>query len=73
MDNGYGIYDLYDLGEFDQKGSRPTKWGNREDLQRLLATAEELGVGVYWDTILNHKASADHTERCVAVTVDPKG
>jgi hypothetical protein len=25
--NGYDIYDLYDLGEFDQKGAVPTKWG----------------------------------------------
>lgn len=24
--NGYGIYDLFDLGEFDQKGSVATKW-----------------------------------------------
>ncbi|KAK5004112.1 hypothetical protein LTR28_009332, partial [Elasticomyces elasticus] len=24
--NGYDVYDLYDLGEFDQKGSRATKW-----------------------------------------------
>ena len=22
-DVGYGVYDMYDLGEFDQKGSRP--------------------------------------------------
>ncbi|MCJ1474923.1 hypothetical protein MMC13_003583 [Lambiella insularis] len=70
-DNGYGIYDLYDLGEFHQKGSRTTKWGSREELQQLLAKAEQLGLGVYWDTILNHKASADHVERCIAVKVDP--
>lgn len=24
--NGYGIYDLFDLGEFEQKGSVATKW-----------------------------------------------
>ena len=73
QDNGYGTYDLYDLGEFHQKGSRPTKWGSKEDLLQMLAKAEELGVGIYWDTILNHKASADHTERCLAVKVDPDG
>ena len=72
-DNGYGVYDLYDLGDFHQKGSRPTKWGSKEDLLQMLARAENLNIGIYWDTILNHKASADHTERCMAVKVDPDG
>ena len=31
-DTGYGIYDLYDLGEFDQKGSIRTKYGTKEEL-----------------------------------------
>ena len=26
---GYGVYDLYDLGEFNQKGSIPTKYGTK--------------------------------------------
>ena len=30
-DVGYGVYDLWDLGEFDQKGSVATKYGTRED------------------------------------------
>ena len=28
---GYGVYDLYDLGEFDQKGSVRTKYGFKDD------------------------------------------
>ena len=28
-DTGYGVYDLYDLGEFDQKKTVPTKYGTR--------------------------------------------
>lgn len=71
--NGYDIYDLYDLGEFYQKGSRATKWGTKEELVSLVNKAHELEIGVIWDTVLNHKAAADHTERCVAVKVDPKG
>ncbi|PGH35400.1 alpha-amylase [[Emmonsia] crescens] len=70
--NGYDIYDLYDLGEFYQKGSRATKWGTKEELVSLVNKAHELEIGVIWDTVLNHKAAADHTERCVAVKVDPK-
>ena len=30
-DVGYGVYDLYDLGEFDQKGSIATKYGTKEE------------------------------------------
>lgn len=71
--NGYDIYDLYDLGEFDQKGSVATKWGSKKDLVTLGQAAEELGMGVYWDAVLNHKAGADRKEKCLAVTVDPKG
>ncbi|PLB48256.1 alpha-amylase [Aspergillus steynii IBT 23096] len=70
--NGYDIYDLYDIGEFDQKGSRATKWGTKEELQSLMACAQELSVGVYWDAVLNHKAGADFTEQFAAVKVDPK-
>jgi alpha-amylase len=27
---GYDAYDLYDLGEFDQKGTIPTKYGTKK-------------------------------------------
>ncbi|OAX84201.1 hypothetical protein ACJ72_01433 [Emergomyces africanus] len=70
--NGYDIYDLYDLGEFYQKGSRATKWGTKEELVALANRAHELEIGVIWDTVLNHKTAADHTEKCMAVRVDPK-
>jgi alpha-amylase len=71
--NGYDIYDLYDLGEFDQKGSVETKWGTKEELMRLVHEAKKAGVGIYWDAVLNHKAAADHKERCRVVEVDPNG
>lgn len=71
--NGYDIYDLYDLGEFDQKGSRATKWGSKEELLDLIFFAQDLGIGIYWDAVLNHKAGADYTERFPAVRVDPQG
>lgn len=69
---GYDLYDLYDLGEFQQKGSRATRWGPKEDLQELVRAAQDLGIGIYWDTVLNHKAGADFTERFSAVKVDPE-
>jgi alpha-amylase len=68
--NGYDVYDLYDLGEFDQKGGRATKWGTKEELLSLIAKAKEVGAGMYWDAVLNHKAAADHKEVCRVQEVD---
>ncbi|KAF2117983.1 glycoside hydrolase superfamily [Lophiotrema nucula] len=68
--NGYDIYDLYDLGEFDQKWHKVTKWGSKEDLLALSSKAEQLGVGLIWDTVLSHRAGGDQRERVKAVEVD---
>ena len=58
--NGYDIYDLYDLGEFNQKGEGiSTKWGTKDELVRLVQSASDVGVGIYWDAVLNQKAGAD--------------
>ncbi|KAI9701637.1 MAG: hypothetical protein M1820_006408 [Bogoriella megaspora] len=70
--NGYDIYDLYDLGEFHQKGSRSTKWGPKEDLMDLAKDAQNAGIGLYYDAVLNHRCGGDATERVKVVVVDPK-
>jgi alpha-amylase len=70
---GYDLYDLWDLGEFHQKGSRATRWGPKEDLSEMMRTAQDVGIGICWDTILNHKAGADMTETFQATKVDPEG
>lgn len=71
--NGYDCYDLWDLGEFDQKWTRSTKWGSREELDELMGRAKSLGISIIWDTVLNHKTAGDATEECWAVCVDPEG
>lgn len=71
-DNGYGIHDLYDLGEFNAKGHVSTKWGTKNELQLMCARAKELDMGVIFDAVLNHRASADESEDCEAVIVDPR-
>lgn len=48
-------YDIWDLGEFDQKGSVGTKWGKKEDLVRAIKTAKDKGIISYIDAVLNHK------------------
>ncbi len=61
-DRGYGVYDLYDLGEFDQKGSVRTKYGTKDELLAAIAGCQEQGIAVYVDVVMNHKAGADETE-----------
>lgn len=67
---GYAIYDLWDLGEFDQKGSVRTKYGTRSQLETMIATAHAAGLQLYLDVVFNHKAGADATERVWVVPVD---
>jgi alpha-amylase len=71
--NGYDAYDLYDLGEFHQKGARSTKWGNKEELVEFVEIATANGVKVIFDAVLNHKAGADYVESVKASRVDPEG
>lgn len=61
-DVGYAIYDLFDLGEFDQKGSVATKYGTRAQLETAIRAAQASGLQIYLDTVLNHKGGADGTE-----------
>ena len=68
---GYDVYDLYDLGEFDQKNTVRTKYGTRAQLAEAIAEAHRQGIRVIADVVLNHKAGADATEKFLAVEVDP--
>ncbi|KAG8747350.1 hypothetical protein FRC10_001529 [Ceratobasidium sp. 414] len=67
---GYDAYDLWDLGEFNQKGTVATRWGTKEELIQAIRTAKENGIDVLIDAVLNHKLGADRTETFMAVEVD---
>ncbi|MEP2775518.1 MAG: alpha-amylase [Luteolibacter sp.] len=69
---GYDPYDLFDLGEFDQKGSVPTKYGTRDQFLNACKTLSEMGIGVIADIVLNHKGGGDEKERFQVVKVDPE-
>ena len=71
-DVGYGVYDLFDLGEFDQKGTIRTKYGTKADYLAAIASLKENGIEPLADVILNHKAAADHTETFTVVEVSPE-
>lgn len=65
-DTGYGVYDLYDLGEFDQKGSIPTKYGTKDEYIQAIKTLRANYIKVYADIVLNHRLGADETEDVIA-------
>jgi alpha-amylase len=68
-DVGYAVYDPFDLGEFDQKGSVRTKYGTREELLRALTRLHEHNIQVYADMVFNHRCGADETEEVRALRV----
>ena len=71
-DVGYGNYDFWDLGEFDQKGTIRTKYGSKEQLADCIRALQQYGIDVYADMVFNHKGGADFTETFKAVKVNPE-
>ena len=70
-DVGYGAYDLWDLGEFDQKGTVRTKYGTREEYVDAVRALQDAGVQVLGDIVLNHKMGGDALETVEAREVSP--
>lgn len=68
-DVGYGVYDLWDLGEFDQRGTVGTKYGTREEYQNAVNALREAGLNVLADVVLNHRLGADETQNVMATEV----
>ncbi|MEG0276691.1 MAG: alpha-amylase [Coprobacillus sp.] len=69
-DVGYGVYDVYDLGEFDQKGTVRTKYGTKDEYLDAIKTLKSYGIQVYGDIVLNHKMGADENEEVKAFEVN---
>jgi alpha-amylase len=69
-DQGYGVYDLFDLGEFDQKGTVRTKYGTKGELLGALAALREHKIRVYADIVFNQRSGADEPEDVQARKVD---
>lgn len=66
-DVGYGVYDLFDLGEFDQKGSVRTKYGTKDEYVAAVKALQAAGVSVYADVVFNHKDGGDEPQKIRAV------
>jgi alpha-amylase len=71
LDVGYGVYDVYDLGEFDQKGSVRTKYGTKDEYINAIKIAKQAGIEIYADVVLNHRLGADKEEDVPATPYAP--
>ena len=67
---GYGVHDVYDLGEFDQKATIKTKYGSKDEYINAIKVLKQNGIESYADIVLNHKMGADIIQTIPAKKVD---
>src|ERR1041385_486234 len=53
---GYDLFDPFDLGDKNQRGTTATKYGTKDQLIKVVETAHRFGIRVYFDNIMNHRA-----------------
>jgi len=51
---GYDPYDHYDFGDYNQKGSRETRFGSKEELKNAINSFHAVGMEVFADAVLRH-------------------
>lgn len=66
-DMGYGIYDHYDLGNYNQKSTTETRFGSRSELESMISAMHDVSnnqskINVYADVVLNHVYSSDDND-----------
>lgn len=73
-DVGYGVYDIFDLGEFQNRwepaGTVRTRWGTKDQYIQAIDAAHNANIQVYGDIVLNHMTSADDVDTTTMVRVD---
>lgn len=69
---GYDVYDLFDLGEFDQQGTIATKYGTKQQYIDAINKAHKKSINVIVDTVFNHKAHGDELEKITVRKVNPE-
>jgi glycosidase len=52
---GYDVFDPFDLGDKDQRGTVRTRYGTKAQLVRAVEMAHRFGIRVYFDNIMNHR------------------
>ncbi len=53
---GYDLWDPFDIGGKDQRGTVRTRYGTEQELLELIRVAHRFGIRVYFDNIMNHRA-----------------
>src|SRR5215469_16465152 len=54
---GYDLFDPFDLGSTNQQGTVATMYGTQAQLIQIVQTAHRFGIRVYFDNVMNHRAS----------------
>ncbi|RZM19847.1 MAG: alpha-amylase, partial [Pedobacter sp.] len=67
---GYDCYDLFDLGEFDQKETVSTRYGDKDAYINAISALKAVGIMTIADVVFNHKAGGDEIETVKVRMVD---
>ncbi|MDB6125231.1 MAG: hypothetical protein JWQ71_4224 [Pedosphaera sp.] len=52
---GYDLFDPFDLGDKNQRGTVRTMYGTKAQLLQVVEMAHRFGIRVYFDNIMNHR------------------
>jgi glycosidase len=52
---GYDVFDPFDLGDKNQRGTIATRYGTKAQLLQMVQVAHQFGLRVYFDDIMNHR------------------
>ncbi len=69
-DSGYGVYDLYDLGEFRQKGSVRTRYGTKKEYLEAIQAVHDEGMQAYAEVFFSSFHGADKIEEVPAEEIN---
>lgn len=61
-DMGYGVYDYFDYGQYNQNGTTRTRHGNQSQFQTMMNALHGQGLNVMADVVLNHRAGSPTTQ-----------
>ena len=56
-DVGFAVYDRFDLGDKDQRGTIPTRYGVRDELVSMCDASHRHGVRLFFDVVMNHNGN----------------
>jgi alpha-amylase len=70
---GYSVFDDYDIGSKNQKGTVHTRYGNREQLTRCAAMLRANGLEIYLDLQLNDRRGGSGPDGASFEYVDAYG